>query len=543
MAQHLRHSPLWAAAVTLSQQRKQGRGNTVAQPHCNPQLPKQMPFGPRTPDDVLKRKRLHQRVQNVMDRFVCAYKVRGISVAVSVGGDLKTLNHFGTQDENLEVATSPNTVAPIGAISKLFLACLLHKMQEEKRVNLSDEASIQRQIPGTLQAVVARKVAVGQPVPKDAFYQMMENPWFHPGHEIKSVQEYNFLEEEAYVDGAGKVMCSILPGKECHNIHNLLYHRSGMSGYHLFKQLNGQDTPKSLEKTFNDIIKRPLTSFPGLRHLKENFSYELLAYLVEYATGHSYEDEMSNFLLKLGLKSTVINSPTELYSSKSRGSQIAPRDSEINPNDNLVKQCYLNATFVDYRNSIGSSGLCSTVTDLDKMMNIFMARLLRDDDNPNPSPSTELCMPDVREITKMHKNDTFCERDTICGKIISSVGQSINLEYPVQLRSKDGNRSLLIHYQKGDTMESSCIVMACSPVDRASLKCRPCAIEPESSKRRELTLDDYSNGDEMLLSPWEERSCHRYFTISIVCTDRQKNVYEMAKAIADAVLREYHLLD
>lgn len=325
---------------------------------------------------------------------------------------------------------------------------------------------------------------------------------------------------------------------ECHNVRNLLYHRSGMSGYQLYSRLNNQSRPeKSLKMAAHDIIKRPLTSFPGLMYFEENFSYELLAYLLEYAAGNSFEQEMSNFLLKLGLKNTYLNSPEELFPCKSRGSQIVPRDSELVPNDDFVKQRFLNATYVDYRNMIGSKGICSTVTDLDKMMNIFMAALLRSDDNSEPSSGA--VMPDVRELTRMHENDSPKEINTSCGKIITSVGQAINLEYPVQLKSRDGSRAVLIHYQKGETMESSCVVMACSSVNLASLSCRPRSFERSRSKLRDLTLEDYSSEEEMLICPWEERSCHRFLTVSIICTDRQKNVYELAKAIVHAALHDY----
>lgn len=136
-------------------------------------------------------------------------------------------------------------------------------------------------------------------------------------------------------------------------IHHLLNHTSGIKSYtnvpEFITMARTDMTPMEIIEKFKDL---PMDFEPGERYAYNNSGYILLGYIIEKASGVSYEDFIQNNIFdKLGMKNSYYGSKSRLIPNRAAGYQ--------NSQTGLQNADYLSMTL-----PYAAGSLMSTVDDM-----------------------------------------------------------------------------------------------------------------------------------------------------------------------------------
>ncbi|MEP7117155.1 MAG: serine hydrolase domain-containing protein [Acidobacteriota bacterium] len=221
-----------------------------------------------------------------------ALGVPGLSAALSVGEAVVWAQGFGHADLEQNVAVRPETVFRIASISKPITATAVMQLVERGLVSLEDP--IQKYVPS-----FPRK----------------------PQGEIL--------------------------------VRHLLTHTSGIRHYR-GAEFGSHDYYPTLERAIAVFKDDPLEFAPGERYLYSTYGYNLLAGVVEAASGRSFDDYLRvNIFNPSGMTTTFLEHPQELVRYRARQYLRGP-----------TLMTWLNAPYVDLSVKWAGGGIISTASDL-----------------------------------------------------------------------------------------------------------------------------------------------------------------------------------
>lgn len=148
--------------------------------------------GTPTPKDLATKKLLLKRVKEIVQGYMKTHEIAGLSVAVSVSGNLKVMLGAGLQDQNLQIPCEPDTVASISTISKTVLSYLLMKLQLNGQVDFSKDMGTYMPSFPKLRVAIPLHCEVKR---KDAEEQNAWQPLFTTKYLPKREYEYNSIKE------------------------------------------------------------------------------------------------------------------------------------------------------------------------------------------------------------------------------------------------------------------------------------------------------------------------------------------------------------
>ncbi len=234
--------------------------------------------------------------------------VPGLGAAVASGESVVWAQGFGQADVEQNVPVRPDTVFRIASISKPITATAVMQLVERGVVSLEDP--IQRYVPG-----FPRK----------------------PQGEIR--------------------------------IRHLLTHTSGIRHYR-GDEFGLNDYYPTLERAIALFKDDALEFAPGDRYLYSTYGYNLLAGVVEAASGRRFDDYLRvNIFTPAGMNTTFLERPQEIVRHRAR--QYVRGSSPF---------AWLNAPYVDLSVKWAGGGLISTTSDLLRFdLALNAGRLLRSD--------------------------------------------------------------------------------------------------------------------------------------------------------------------
>ena len=234
--------------------------------------------------------------------------VPGLSVAVAAGESVVWAQGFGHADLEQSVPVRAETVFRIASISKPITATAVMQLVERGLVSIDDP--IQRYVPG-----FPRK----------------------PQGEIR--------------------------------LRHLLTHTSGIRHYR-GDEFGLNDYYPSLDRAMAVFKDDPLEFAPGERYLYSTYGYNLLASVVEAASGKSFDDYLrANIFTPAGMTSTFLERPQEVVRHRARQYVRGP-----------APFTWLNAPYVDLSVKWAGGGIISTASDLLRFdLALNAGRLLRPD--------------------------------------------------------------------------------------------------------------------------------------------------------------------
>ncbi|MDB4439337.1 beta-lactamase family protein [Planctomicrobium sp.] len=197
--------------------------------------------------------------------FINKHQVPGMSVAMTVNGELKYARGFGYADVEKQEHVLPTSLFRIASLSKPITAVAILQLVEQKRLSLEDKVfAILDQFEGQIQASGKRF-----------------------DDRLKAV-----------------------------TIRQLLQHRGGwdrgVSFDPMFQSVRFASelkvpAPASAQNVISSMLKRHLDFEPGERYTYSNFGYCLLGRVVEKISGQTYEEYVQESVLKpLGVKTMRI---------------------------------------------------------------------------------------------------------------------------------------------------------------------------------------------------------------------------------------------
>lgn len=197
--------------------------------------------------------------------FLKKHQVPGVSVAMTVKGELKYARGFGFADVENQEHALPSSLFRIASLSKPITAVAILQLVERKRLNLDDKVfTILDQFEGEIQASGKRF-----------------------DDRIRAV-----------------------------TIRHLLQHRGGwdrgVSFDPMFQSVRFASelkvaAPAKTPHVISAMLKRPLDFEPGERYAYSNFGYCLLGRVIEKITGQTYEEYVQDSVLKpLGIETMRI---------------------------------------------------------------------------------------------------------------------------------------------------------------------------------------------------------------------------------------------
>lgn len=234
--------------------------------------------------------------------------VPGLSVAVAAGETIAWAQGFGHADLEQSVPVRAETVFRIASISKPITATAIMQLVERGLVSIDDP--IQRYVPG-----FPRK----------------------PQGEIR--------------------------------LRHLLTHTSGIRHYR-GDEFSLNDYYPTLDRAIAVFKDDPLEFAPGERYLYSTYGYNLLAGVVEAASGKSFDDYLrAHIFTPAGMTSTFLERPQEIVRHRARQYVRGP-----------APFTWLNAPYVDLSVKWAGGGLISTASDLLRFdLALNAGRLLRQD--------------------------------------------------------------------------------------------------------------------------------------------------------------------
>lgn len=221
-----------------------------------------------------------------------ALGVPGLSIAVSNGDSVTWAQGFGLADVEQNVPVRPETVFRLASISKPITAVAVMQLVERGLVNLDDP--IQRYVPS-----FPRK----------------------PQGEVR--------------------------------VRHLLTHTSGIRHYRGSEFSLSTPFPTT-ERALTVFRDDPLEFAPGERYLYSTYGYNLLAGVIEHASGRSFEDYVrTNVFVPAGMTSAVLEHPQEIMRGRAR--QYVRGAAPLS---------LLNAPYVDLSVKWAGGGMIATATDV-----------------------------------------------------------------------------------------------------------------------------------------------------------------------------------
>jgi len=214
----------------------------------------------------------------------------GATALVAVDGNIIYHKAFGMANLELDVRMESDMVLEIGSITKQFTSVAILMLMEQGKLNLADD--ITRFIP--------------------------DYPTH--GHHI--------------------------------SIHNLLTHTSGIKSYTSMESWTPVWRKDFEPKELIDFFKNePMDFAPGEEWRYNNSAYFILGYIIEKASGQSYEQFIENNIFEpLGMHSSLYGSNSEIIKKRAYGYQ---------KNEN-----YINAEYLSLTQPYAAGSLMSTVEDL-----------------------------------------------------------------------------------------------------------------------------------------------------------------------------------
>lgn len=215
----------------------------------------------------------------------------GVAIVVK-RGEIVYHKAYGKASIELDVPMKTDNVFRIGSITKQFTASAILKLVEEGKISLDDEIT---------------KFLPDYPT---------------QGHKI--------------------------------TVHHLLNHTSGIKSYTNLEKWDSQThrrdfTPQEMVDFFKE---EPMEFAPGEKHNYNNSGYFLLGYIIEKASGMTYEEYIETKLFApLGMKNSYYGHPEEIVANRANG---------YTPGENG----YTNAAYVSMTQPYGAGSLLSTVEDL-----------------------------------------------------------------------------------------------------------------------------------------------------------------------------------
>lgn len=216
------------------------------------------------------------------------------SVLIAKGGKVLLSKGYGMASYEYNVPDTPRTKFQIASMSKPFTAAAILLLEERGRLSLSDPLT-------------------------------------------KYIPDY--------------------PNGDKITIHHLLAHKSGIPNVNSFPDYNDKSRfPQTLAQIIGMFKDKPLTMQPGERFSYSNSNYNVLAYVIEKASGESYGDFLrKNIFDPLGMKDTAHRADDAAVITN-----LATGYSPVGA-DGLERAPYL-----DWTIKTGNGSLYSTVEDMYK---------------------------------------------------------------------------------------------------------------------------------------------------------------------------------
>ena len=236
--------------------------------------------------------------QQVDDYLKSAYPANEPGVSFLIAKDGKTIYRkaFGMANLELNVPMTPDNVFEIGSITKQFTAIAILMLEEQGKLNVEDDI-------------------------------------------IKYIPDY---------PTKGKTI----------TIHHLLNHTSGIKSYtnmpSFISDARKDMTPVELMEVFKN---EPMEFEPGEQFNYNNSGYILLGYIIEVASGETYEQFIQKYIFdKLGMKNSTYGSNTKLIPNRAAGYSE-------------TENGFRNAEYLSMTLPYAAGSLMSTTEDLLKWQN------------------------------------------------------------------------------------------------------------------------------------------------------------------------------
>jgi CubicO group peptidase (beta-lactamase class C family) len=216
----------------------------------------------------------------------------GFSVIVAKNDQVIYRKAFGYANLELDVKLKPENIFRIGSITKQFTAAAILKLEEEGKLSLHDDMT-----------------------------KFIEDYPTH-GHTI--------------------------------TVEHLLTHTSGIKSYTSMKEWDAEMRKKdfSPEALIDFFKNQPMDFAPGEEFLYNNSAYFMLGYIIEKASGKTYEEYLKDtFFEPLGMQNSSYGNPSRVI--KNRAAGYMKKNGE-----------FVNAEFLSMTQPYAAGSLLSTVDDL-----------------------------------------------------------------------------------------------------------------------------------------------------------------------------------
>ncbi len=214
----------------------------------------------------------------------------GATALVAINGEIVYQKAFGMANLELDVQMEPDMILEIGSITKQFTAVSILMLMEQGKLNLDDDIT-----------------------------KFIEDYPTH-GHHI--------------------------------SIHHLLTHTSGIKSYTSMESWAPVWRKDFKPNELIDFFKNePMDFAPGEEWKYNNSAYFILGYIIEKASGQTYEQFVeSNIFKPLGMNSSLYGSNSEIIKKRAYGYQ--------------KKEGFINAEYLSLTQPYAAGSLMSTVEDL-----------------------------------------------------------------------------------------------------------------------------------------------------------------------------------
>jgi len=214
----------------------------------------------------------------------------GITALVAIDGNIIYHKAFGMANLELDVKMQPDMIFEIGSITKQFTAVAILMLLEQGKLDLDDDIT-----------------------------KFIEDYPTH-GHHI--------------------------------SIHHLLTHTSGIRSYTSMESWAPVWRKDFEPKELIDFFKNePMDFAPGEKWLYNNSAYFILGYIIELASGQTYEQFIEdNIFEALGMRSSLYGSNSKIIKKRAYGYQ--------------KNEEYINAEYLSLSQPYAAGSLMSTVEDL-----------------------------------------------------------------------------------------------------------------------------------------------------------------------------------
>jgi D-alanyl-D-alanine carboxypeptidase len=187
-------------------------------------------------------------------------------------------------------------------------------------------------------------------------------------------------------DSISRYLDSLPPEWAGITIHHLLRHNSGISDYEGW--FDGYTTQAysdymaqehAAERIARDVRKRPLDFPPGSRFYYSNSAYILLGFIIEKASGMSFEDFLRTRIHEpLGMSRSSQDHSALVLPDRANGYRLRPGAFPVAWFNGMTRADYLNAYYQLMEPPQGDAGLVTTARDLYRWdQALYTERLVR----------------------------------------------------------------------------------------------------------------------------------------------------------------------